>query len=82
LVLRAIAAAPEASLHLIDSGLVPTLLNLLRTQQEDDEFVLQVGLFFCQNDTSFIIILALFFHGRFFMFSIAFYDMMKYASSS
>lgn len=45
LVLRSIAAAPEASLHLIDSGLIPTLLNLLRTQQEDDEFVLQAWCF-------------------------------------
>lgn len=44
LVLRAIAATPEASLHLIESGLVSTSLNLLRTQQEDDEFVLQVTL--------------------------------------
>lgn len=42
LVLRSIAAAPEASLQLIESGLVSTLLNLLRMQQEDDEFVLQV----------------------------------------
>ncbi|KZS21217.1 Kinesin-associated protein 3 [Daphnia magna] len=42
LVLRSIAAAPEASLQLIESGLVSTLLNLLRMQQEDDEFVLQI----------------------------------------
>lgn len=42
LVLRSMAAAPEASRHLVNSGLVNTLLNLLRAQQEDDEFVLQV----------------------------------------
>lgn len=42
LVLRSIAVATDASLHLIESGLVLTLLSLLRTQQEDDEFVLQV----------------------------------------
>ncbi len=42
LVLRSIAAAPQTSRQLLDSGLLGTLLNLLRAQQEDDEFVLQV----------------------------------------
>nr|CAG4649243.1 EOG090X049M [Scapholeberis mucronata] len=42
LVLRSVATAVDASLHLIESGLILTLLNLLRTQQEDDEFVLQI----------------------------------------
>lgn len=40
--LHSIAAAPEASLHLLESGLIPAMLNLLRSQQEDDEFVLQI----------------------------------------
>lgn len=42
LVLRSIAVAPQTSRQLLDSGLLGTLLNLLRAQQEDDEFVLQV----------------------------------------
>ena len=43
LVLRSMAAAPEPiSGRLLDSGLMATLLNLLRSQQEDDEFVLQI----------------------------------------
>lgn len=42
LVLRSMAAAPEAAGHVLGSGLLATLLNLLRRQQEDDEFVLQI----------------------------------------
>ena len=79
--LRSIAAAPEASLHLIDSGLVSTLLNLLRTQQEDDEFVLQVSFDFLIW-FRFCLVLFLLLLYRSFMFSIAYCVMMKFDTSS
>lgn len=78
LVLRSIAAAPEASLHLIESGLVSALLNLLRTQQEDDEFVLQAWFFYCVWDSGTIYIILNNF--RFFTSSIDYCVTMKYAS--
>ena len=42
LVLSCIASVPEAAERLLEHQLPPILLNLLRSQQEDDEFVLQV----------------------------------------
>jgi len=46
LVLRSISTGPEPGLKLANSSLLTTLMNLLRTQQEDDEFVLQVNIDF------------------------------------
>lgn len=42
LVLSCIASVPEAAERLLEHQLPPILLNLLRSQQEDDEFVLQI----------------------------------------
>lgn len=42
LVLRCVASVPDSAEFLLQFNLPTTLLNLLRSQQEDDEFVLQV----------------------------------------
>ena len=46
LVARSIAASAEGSRCLVESDVLKILIDLLRAQQEDDEFVLQVYIFF------------------------------------
>jgi Kinesin-associated protein (KAP) len=43
LVLRSVAAHTDGSRLMVESGILRTMVDLLRAQQEDDEFVLQVG---------------------------------------